>query len=307
MKKKIAAAFLAGILCFSILLGGCNDSAARSMKTSQKSSSVPMSSAALSSGEILTEGVTEQESIELLTPILSEFGETNPIENMVLDAPGKAVDGEETIMQVVHFSVGNRNLQANILISSDKTEIYSISEESEISKYYYNLGIEAVRDLGGDINIGSLYDYHTGEKIDLDASSQAAIDDAFQGVMDIIQKIPHISQNAEGSKDGSLELDVNIDTSSMNGTDDYATAFYYDALTFLSDYIALEPLPYETLAFNIVIDNKNVGVMIMYSAPEAGLFGTIPPVIIDDSMKDSFSQKYDEFMSSIDSEKIKGE
>ena len=145
-----------------------------------------------------------------------------------------------------------------------------------------------------------VYDYNTDQEIGLDAVSSVQQQEMESAVSGILADLQNITVEQSETNDTVLSLNVAIDSPYSTDLAVCAEHFYYDSLQFIVQYLTLDPLPYQNLAFNIVIDGEDVGSMVMFSAPEVGLIGTTTPIIADEEVLQVFSEKYDELMGEVD-------
>ncbi len=301
MEKKIFATCFAIILCFIVPMAGCSGDVTAS--GSKITSSAVFSSTASSSAAFSAE---KQEYIDLLTPVLKELGETSKIEDLVLDDPIDIKDLDSKKIQKIHFVVGNRALQAavDVDLENDEKKLSSISSEDDLLHYYYYPNALAVNQLGASFKI-HLYDYETDEEIDITGEASATQTVAEQSVSDIIQSLDDITINQEQTKDLTLALNINIDSSRGESNEDIATIYYYNIMQFISEYLEIESAPYQLIAFYALIDDNYAGFLMFSYAPEAGFVGTSRPIILNSDVKDAFEKKYDEYMLDIDADTLK--
>lgn len=307
------AACLVAVLCLSVLMAGCSgdtpvgSSSAVSSAASSSTVSASPSSTALSA--------ENQEYIDLLTPALKELGETNEIENVVLDKPSDIEDFDGSVigqMQIVHFTAGDRALQAVIDIDAESSEkgLSSISSEDDALHFYYHPGAAAANQLGTSLKI-HVYDYNTDEEIDVTGETSAAQTAVKESVLDIVQKYSALSIDEGQTDDTALALNVSITSLPGKSNEDYATMYYSVILNFVGDY--LESVsenadyfsPYKLITFGAFIDDEYSGFLMMYLTPS--LFGTTRPIMFDSDIQTAFDKKYDEYMLDIDQDTLKAQ
>lgn len=295
MKKKVLPIFMALLLVVS-------SAACDSTPSSESSSPVSTQSSQSSLGEPLssvysgTETSYPEEEAMISEIMKSELGESNPVEILSVSEEREIEEG--SFFYTVNFQAGQRSLIGSITISNGKKYLSSISSGDDPLHYYYYPGAAEVNAIG--VITIHLYDYNTEEEINLDATTSMQQETQKSEVSEILADLQSITVDLSETNDTFLSLNVAIDSPYSADLDLSAEHFYYDCLKFISKYFSLDSLPYKNLAFNIILDGKNVGTMALFSTPELGLVGTSTPVIVDQEIYSVFSAKYDEYMMDVD-------
>lgn len=293
MKKKILPILCAGLLVFS--------TAACTPSTESPSSSPMSTSTAAPAPTVSTPAPSPTPDVAVEQAMISdimerELGETAPV---TITAVGDLSEIEDTDSSwySVDFTAGSRELQAAITVDANgKKELLAISKADDGLHYYYYKDADNANSLG--VIMVHVYDYNTDEEITVSENSdqQAAAED----VLAILSDMPNLEIDQDGTGDGALSLDVILDSPYSDDPETCAEYYYYFSAQFISEYLAAGSLPYQVLGFNAIVDGENKGFMLMYTAPEAGLMGTIAPVITDQALRDVFAEAYDEYMMDID-------
>lgn len=295
MKKKVLSIFMAMLVAVST--SAC--SSVQSSEISSSSALTPLVGSsmveALTPSPEPTADTAEEEA--LISEIMkNELGETAPITVTSVEEP-RAIEGTDSYLCYVDFTAGDRELTANFITVDGVFEVHSISSSEDPGHFYYFPSLATSSSLTG-ISF-QLYDYDTDEPLpppDVEISSDE--------VTEIISQIPEISVSPDTVGGPMLYLDVNVESAP---TEDIATSFYGSSLQFLVEYIQLDPIPYSTVTFNIMLDGTiRLGYMQMVAFPELGILGTEPPVmeIEEETTVGIFEEKYDEYMYAIDADNI---
>lgn len=299
MKKKALSIICAGLIAISA-------AACSSVSISDAPSDGPSGTSSQAERSDAEEDLLSSEAASLLDEekdILSEFmknelGESSPITVISAEEP-REIEGTASSFYSVEFTAGSRKLTAAFTIDSDhKKTLTAISKADDAMHYYYYRDAEKVNALG--VVTIHVYDYNTDQEIGLDAVSSVQQQEMESAVSGILADLQNITVEQSETNDTVLSLNVAIDSPYSTDLAVCAEHFYYDSLQFIVQYLTLDPLPYQNLAFNIVIDGEDVGSMVMFSAPEVGLIGTTTPIIADEEVLQVFSEKYDELMGEVD-------
>ena len=228
----------------------------------------------------------------------SELGETAPVTITAVEEP-HVIEGTDSSLYSVDFTAGDRELSAAFSLDSEGNKsVTAISKADEGLHYYYYKDAAQINEMG--VVTIHVYDYNTDEEIDLSAEASEQQNSLRSDVNAILNELPNVTVDLVGTSDAALSLDVAIDSPYSSDLETCAEYFYYYSMQFIAEYLALDSMPYGTLAFNIIIDGADVGVMTMFTAPEYGLLGTSTPIIGDQDIFEVFSEKYDETMMDMD-------
>lgn len=300
MKKRVLPVFMALLIAVSV--AACNSSPA-----SESSSSSPAPTPIVESS--MAEEPTPAPSPEpvadtaeeeaLISAIMeSELGETAPVTITAVEEP-HVIEGTDSSLYSVDFTAGDRELSAAFSLDSEGNKsVTAISKADEGLHYYYYKDAAQINEMG--VVTIHVYDYNTDEEIDLSAEASEQQNSLRSDVNAILNELPNVTVDLVGTSDAALSLDVAIDSPYSSDLETCAEYFYYYSMQFIAEYLALDSMPYGTLAFNIIIDGADVGVMTMFTAPEYGLLGTSTPIIGDQDIFEVFSEKYDETMMDMD-------
>lgn len=300
MKKKILPAFMA--LLISVSTAACNSSPA---SESSSSSPAPTPIVESSMAEEPTPAPSPEPAADtaeeeaLISAIMeSELGETAPVTITAVEEP-HVIEGTDSSLYSVDFTAGDRELSAAFSLDSEGNKsVTAISKADEGLHYYYYKDAAQINEMG--VVTIHVYDYNTDEEIDLSAEASEQQNSLRSDVNAILNELPNVTVDLVGTSDAALSLDVAIDSPYSSDLETCAEYFYYYSMQFIAEYLALDSMPYGTLAFNIIIDGADVGVMTMFTAPEYGLLGTSTPIIGDQDIFEVFSEKYDETMMDMD-------
>ena len=241
---------------------------------------------------------TAEEEALISTIMESELGETAPVTITAVEEP-HAIEGTDSSLYSVDFTAGDRELSAALSLDSEGNKsVTAISKADEGLHYYYYKDAAQINEMG--VVTIHVYDYNTDEEIDLSAEASEQQNSLRSDVNAILNELPNVTVDLVGTSDAALSLDVAIDSPYSSDLETCAEYFYYYSMQFIVEYLALDSMPYGTLAFNIIIDGADVGVMTMFTAPEYGLLGTSTPIIGDQDIFEVFSEKYDETMMDMD-------
>ena len=299
MKKKALSVICAGLIAISA-------AACSSVSISDAPSDGPSGTSSQAERSDAEEDLLSSEAASLLDEekdILSEFmknelGESSPITVISAEEP-REIEGTASSFYSVEFTAGSRELTAAFTIDSDhKKTLTAISKADDAMHYYYYKDAAQINEMG--VVTIHVYDYNTDQEIGLDAVSSVQQQEMESAVSGILADLQNITVEQSETNDTVLSLNVAIDSPYSTDLAVCAEHFYYDSLQFIVQYLTLDPLPYQNLAFNIVIDGEDVGSMVMFSAPEVGLIGTTTPIIADEEVLQVFSEKYDELMGEVD-------
>ena len=287
MKKKIVSAiFVAVLACSFCACSSSPSSSSMQEPPASQASEIPSSSA--------HDGLQEQTALSLLTPIMEGLGEDG---NVAITSIKENSPDEDLKRYEVEFVAGEKGLVANLFETDGGFEVHSIALADDSAHFYYFPSLATSSSISG--MSFQLYDYATDEPLpapDVEISSDE--------VAEIISQIPEISVSPDTVGGPMLYLDVNVESAP---TEDIATSFYGSSLQFLVEYIQLDPIPYSTVTFNIMLDGTiRLGYMQMVAFPELGILGTEPPVmeIEEETTVGIFEEKYDEYMYAIDADNI---
>lgn len=298
MKKKILPAFMA--LLISVSTAACS-SAPSSESSSPSPAPTPFVESSMAeeptpSPEPAADTAEEEALISAIME--SELGETAPVTITAVEEP-HAIEGTDSSLYSVDFTAGDRELSAALSLDSEGNKsVTAISKADERLHYYYYKGAAQINEMG--VVTIHVYDYNTDEEIDLSAEASEQQNSLRSDVNAILDELPNVTVDLVGTSDAALSLDVAIDSPYSSDLETCAEYFYYYSMQFIVEYLALDSMPYGTLAFNIIIDGADVGVMTMFTAPEYGLLGTSTPIIGDQELFEVFSAKYDELMMDMD-------
>ena len=301
MKKRVLPVFMA--LLIAVSAAACSSAPSSSESSSPSPAPTPLVESSMaeeptpSVESIITADYPEEEA--LISEIMqNELGETAPI-SIVTVGELKDLESNDYSYYIVDFTAGTRELSATIMVdSSGEKRCSMISKAGERTHYYYHDDAATINDMG--IITIHVYDYNTDEEIDLSAEAEEQQKSLRSDVNAILDELPNVTVDLAGTSDAALSLDVAIDSPYSSDLETCAEYFYYYSMQFIVEYLALDSMPYGTLAFNIIIDGADVGVMTMFTAPEYGLLGTSTPIIGDQDIYDVFSAKYDELMMDMD-------
>lgn len=298
MKKKILPAFMA--LLISVSTAACS-SAPSSESSSPSPAPTPFVESSMAeeptpSPEPAADTAEEEALISAIME--SELGETAPVTITAVEEP-HAIEGTDSSLYSVDFTAGDRELSAALSLDSEGNKsVTAISKADERLHYYYYKDAAQINEMG--VVTIHVYDYNTDKEIDLSAEASEQQNSLRSDVNAILNELPNVTVDLVGTSDAALSLDVAIDSPYSSDLETCAEYFYYYSMQFIAEYLALDSMPYGTLAFNIIIDGADVGVMTMFTAPEYGLLGTSTPIIGDQDIFEVFSEKYDETMMDMD-------
>lgn len=300
MKKRVLPVFMA--LLISVSTAACNSSPA---SESSSSSPAPTPIVESSMAEEPTPAPSPEPAADtaeeeaLISAIMeSELGETAPVTITAVEEP-HVIEGTDSSLYSVDFTAGDRELSAAFSLDSEGNKsVTAISKADEGLHYYYYKDAAQINEMG--VVTIHVYDYNTDEEIDLSAEASEQQNSLRSDVNAILNELPNVTVDLVGTSDAALSLDVAIDSPYSSDLETCAEYFYYYSMQFIAEYLALDSMPYGTLAFNIIIDGADVGVMTMFTAPEYGLLGTSTPIIGDQDIFEVFSEKYDETMMDMD-------
>lgn len=298
MKKKILPAFMA--LLISVSTAACS-SAPSSESSSPSPAPTPFVESSMAeeptpSPEPAADTAEEEALISAIME--SELGETAPVTITAVEEP-HVIEGTDSSLYSVDFTAGDRELSAALSLDSEGNKsVTAISKADEGLHYYYYKDAAQINEMG--VVTIHVYDYNTDEEIDLSAEASEQQNSLRSDVNAILDELPNVTVDLVGTSDAALSLDVAIDSPYSSDLETCAEYFYYYSMQFIVEYLALDSMPYGTLAFNIIIDGADVGVMTMFTAPEYGLLGTSTPIIGDQELFEVFSAKYDELMMDMD-------
>lgn len=298
MKKKILPAFMA--LLISVSTAACS-SAPSSESSSPSPAPTPFVESSMAeeptpSPEPAADTAEEEALISAIME--SELGETAPVTITAVEEP-HVIEGTDSSLYSVDFTAGDRELSAAFSLDSEGNKsVTAISKADEGLHYYYYKDAAQINEMG--VVTIHVYDYNTDEEIDLSAEASEQQNSLRSDVNAILNELPNVTVDLVGTSDAALSLDVAIDSPYSSDLETCAEYFYYYSMQFIAEYLALDSMPYGTLAFNIIIDGADVGVMTMFTAPEYGLLGTSTPIIGDQDIFEVFSEKYDETMMDMD-------
>lgn len=298
MKKKILPAFMA--LLISVSTAACS-SAPSSESSSPSPAPTPFVESSMAeeptpSPEPAADTAEEEALISAIME--SELGETAPVTITAVEEP-HVIEGTDSSLYSVDFTAGDRELSAAFSLDSEGNKsVTAISKADEGLHYYYYKDAAQINEMG--VVTIHVYDYNTDEEIDLSAEASEQQNSLRSDVNAILNELPNVTVDLVGTSDAALSLDVAIDSPYSSDLETCAEYFYYYSMQFIAEYLALDSMPYGTLAFNIIIDGADVGVMTMFTAPEYGLLGTSTPIIADQELFEVFSAKYDETMMDMD-------
>lgn len=298
MKKKILPVFMA--LLISVSTAACS-SAPSSESSSPSPAPTPIVESSMAeeptpSPEPAADTAEEEALISAIME--SELGETAPVTITAVEEP-HVIEGTDSSLYSVDFTAGDRELSAAFSLDSEGNKsVTAISKADEGLHYYYYKDAAQINEMG--VVTIHVYDYNTDEEIDLSAEASEQQNSLRSDVNAILNELPNVTVDLVGTSDAALSLDVAIDSPYSSDLETCAEYFYYYSMQFIAEYLALDSMPYGTLAFNIIIDGADVGVMTMFTAPEYGLLGTSTPIIGDQDIFEVFSEKYDETMMDMD-------
>lgn len=300
MKKRVLPVFMALLIAVSV--AACNSSPA---SESSSSSPAPTPIVESSMAEEPTPAPSPEPAADtaeeeaLISAIMeSELGETAPVTITAVEEP-HVIEGTDSSLYSVDFTAGDRELSAAFSLDSEGNKsVTAISKADEGLHYYYYKDAAQINEMG--VVTIHVYDYNTDEEIDLSAEASEQQNSLRSDVNAILNELPNVTVDLVGTSDAALSLDVAIDSPYSSDLETCAEYFYYYSMQFIAEYLALDSMPYGTLAFNIIIDGADVGVMTMFTAPEYGLLGTSTPIIGDQDIFEVFSEKYDETMMDMD-------
>ena len=300
MKKRVLPVFMALLIAVSV--AACNSSPA---SESSSSSPAPTPIVESSMAEEPTPAPSPEPAADtaeeeaLISAIMeSELGETAPVTITAVEEP-HVIEGTDSSLYSVDFTAGDRELSAAFSLDSEGNKsVTAISKADEGLHYYYYKDAAQINEMG--VVTIHVYDYNTDEEIDLSAEASEQQNSLRSDVNAILNELPNVTVDLAGTSDAALSLDVAIDSPYSSDLETCAEYFYYYSMQFIAEYLALDSMPYGTLAFNIIIDGADVGVMTMFTAPEYGLLGTSTPIIGDQDIFEVFSEKYDETMMDMD-------
>lgn len=294
MKKKILPMLCAGLIVFGT-------AACTTASETPSSSPMPTStSAPAPTVSTIAPSPTPDVAMEhaMISDIMErELGETAPV---AITAVGdlREIEDTDASWYSVDFTAGKRDLQAAFTVDGNgKKGLTAISKADDGLHYYYYKDADKVNALG--VVMVHVYDYNTDEEIDV-SSDASNHQETVEDVLAILSDMPNLEIDQDGTGDGALSLDVVLDSPYSDDPKTCAEYYYYFSAQFISEYLATGSLPYQVLGFNAIVDGENKGFMLMYTAPEAGLMGTIAPVITDQALRDVFAEAYDEYMMDID-------
>lgn len=300
MKKRVLPVFMA--LLIAVSAAACNSSPA-SESSSPSPAPTPIVESSMAeeptpapSPEPAADTAEEEALISAIME--SELGETAPVTITAVEEP-HVIEGTDSSLYSVDFTAGDRELSAAFSLDSEGNKsVTAISKADEGLHYYYYKDAAQINEMG--VVTIHVYDYNTDQEIGLDAVSSVQQQEMESAVSGILADLQNITVEQSETNDTVLSLNVAIDSPYSTDLAVCAEHFYYDSLQFIVQYLTLDPLPYQNLAFNIVIDGEDVGSMVMFSAPEVGLIGTTTPIIADEEVLQVFSEKYDELMGEVD-------
>lgn len=298
MKKRVLPVFMA--LLIAVSAAACSSApASESSSSSPAPTPIVESSMAEEPTPSPEPAADTAEEEALISAIMeSELGETAPVTITAVEEP-HAIEGTDSSLYSVDFTAGDRELSAALSLDSEGNKsVTAISKADEGLHYYYYKDAAQINEMG--VVTIHVYDYNTDKEIDLSAEASEVQESLQSDVSAILEELSNVTVDQDGTTGGALSLNVAIDSPYSSDPETCAEYFYYSSMQFIAEYLALDPLPYETLAFNIVIDGENMGVMTMLTAPEYGLLGTSTPIIADQELFEVFSAKYDETMMDMD-------
>lgn len=300
MKKRVLPVFMA--LLIAVSAAACS-SAPASESSSPSPAPTPIVESSMAEEPTIAPSPepaadTAEEEALISAIMESELGETAPVTITAVEEP-HVIEGTDSSLYSVDFTAGDRELSAAFSLDSEGNKsVTAISKADEGLHYYYYKDAAQINEMG--VVTIHVYDYNTDEEIDLSAEASAVQESLQSDVSAILEELSNVTVDQDGTTGGALSLNVAIDSPYSSDPETCAEYFYYSSMQFIAEYLALDPLPYETLAFNIVIDGENMGVMTMLTAPEYGLLGTSTPIIADQELFEVFSAKYDETMMDMD-------
>lgn len=300
MKKRVLPVFMA--LLIAVSAAACS-SAPASESSSPSPAPTPIVESSMAeeptpapSPESAADTAEEEALISAIME--SELGETAPVTITAVEEP-HVIEGTDSSLYSVDFTAGDRELSAALSLDSEGNKsVTAISKADEGLHYYYYKDAAQINEMG--VVTIHVYDYNTDEEIDLSAEASEQQNSLRSDVNAILDELPNVTVDLVGTSDAALSLDVAIDSPYSSDLETCAEYFYYYSMQFIVEYLALDSMPYGTLAFNIIIDGADVGVMTMFTAPEYGLLGTSTPIIGDQELFEVFSAKYDELMMDMD-------
>lgn len=300
MKKRVLPVFMA--LLIAVSAAACS-SAPASESSSPSPAPTPIVESSMAeeptpapSPEPAADTAEEEALISAIME--SELGETAPVTITAVEEP-HVIEGTDSSLYSVDFTAGDRELSAALSLDSEGNKsVTAISKADEGLHYYYYKDAAQINEMG--VVTIHVYDYNTDEEIDLSAEASEQQNSLRSDVNAILDELPNVTVDLVGTSDAALSLDVAIDSPYSSDLETCAEYFYYYSMQFIVEYLALDSMPYGTLAFNIIIDGADVGVMTMFTAPEYGLLGTSTPIIGDQELFEVFSAKYDELMMDMD-------
>lgn len=300
MKKRSMIVF-AVILC--LLLGACGKtqkmhSESSTILNQADSSSETSSEIPVTVSATISETMEEQKYLDMLAPALEELGEIEEAQILSIDAE-KDIPSTDSQYRAIHFVVGDRQLQARVLITDGKEKLSTISKEDDALHYYYYPNAQQVSEL---VKI-TLYDYETEEPINLEKQSKEFESKSSEQFLSIVESYPFVEFYQDDSDEDMYNVIINLDTTSIDSesidTKAIAMMWYYQLQMFLTDICdseKLESFPCETIGIYIEVNDERVGVMSMFTAPEYNLFGTTNPIITNEQYRQAFNDVYDEYM-----------
>lgn len=300
MKKRVLPVFMA--LLIAVSAAACS-SAPASESSSPSPAPTPIVESSMAEEPAPTPlpepAADTAEEEALISAIMeSELGETAPVTITAVEEP-HVIEGTDSSLYSVDFTAGDRELSAAFSLDSEGNKsVTAISKADEGLHYYYYKDAAQINETG--VVTIHVYDYNTDEEIDLSAEASEQQNSLRSDVNAILNELPNVTVDLVGTSDAALSLDVAIDSPYSSDLETCAEYFYYYSMQFIVEYLALDSMPYGTLAFNIIIDGADVGVMTMFTAPEYGLLGTSIPIIADQELFEVFSAKYDETMMDMD-------